>query len=118
MVEIFASERSRVGERVNFKDYAVNKTSKIDEIYNVNTLKEIYDELIDFTCKLIESNKTMEEYKYDKDILEAIEENASIIRRKRETIEKIEKRFYMLEREDLINRENKLINDISEIKSL
>ncbi|KAK6590026.1 hypothetical protein RS030_192885 [Cryptosporidium xiaoi] len=118
MVEIFTADKSRVGEKVYFNDSGLSKTNKIDEIDNVNVLKEIYDELIDFTCKLIESNKNMEEYKYDEDILEAIEENESIIKRKKEVIEKIEKRFYMLEREDLINRENKLIDSASEVKYL
>ena len=110
MVEVFASNKSRVGERVNFRSALNGEVLRIEEISNVRVLKEMYDEMIDFTSKLVDANKTMEEYKDDRDILEAIEENEKIIERRMKTIETIEKRFYALEREDLISRDNKLTN--------
>ncbi|KAK9173144.1 hypothetical protein CmeUKMEL1_08245 [Cryptosporidium meleagridis] len=106
MVEIYASESSEVGKQVNWN--YVNKDSllNINEL-DVTVLKEIYSEIIDFANKLAESNRIMEDYKDDEDILDAIDENEGIIKRKKEIIELIESRFKQLNREDLIN-ESKL----------
>ncbi|TRY52271.1 Uncharacterized protein CTYZ_00002167 [Cryptosporidium tyzzeri] len=106
MVEIYASESSDVGKQVNWNYINKDSLSNINEL-DVTVLKEIYSEIIDFANKLAESNRIMEDYKDDEDIVDAIDENEGIIKRKKEIIELIESRFKQLNREDLIN-ESKL----------
>ncbi|KAH8584116.1 uncharacterized protein ELE39_000404 [Cryptosporidium sp. chipmunk genotype I] len=102
MVEIYASESSEVGRKVNWNHVNKDSLSNINEL-DVTVLKEIYSEIIDFANKLAESNRIMEDYKDDEDIVDAIDENEGIIRRKKEIIELIENRFKQLNREDLIS---------------
>ncbi|OII72223.1 uncharacterized protein cubi_01556 [Cryptosporidium ubiquitum] len=114
MVEIYASTNSEVGKKVNWNHINKDGLSNIGEL-DATVLKEIYSEIIDFANKLAESNRIMEEYKDDEDILDAIDENERIIKRKKEIIELIENRFKQLNREDLIN-ESKLQIDDEEYK--
>ncbi|CUV05527.1 unnamed protein product [Cryptosporidium hominis] len=109
MVEIYASESSEVGKQVNWNYINKDSLSNINEL-DVTVLKEIYSEIIDFANKLAESNRIMEDYKDDEDIVDAIDENEGIIKRKKEIIELIESRFKQLNREDLINESKLEIN--------
>lgn len=102
MVEIYASESSNIGRKVNWNHASKNELSNIDEL-DVAVLKEIYSEIVDFASKLEESNRVMNDYKDDEDILDAISENEEIIKRKKETIKLIEARFEKLNRQDLID---------------
>ncbi|EAK87605.1 hypothetical protein [Cryptosporidium parvum Iowa II] len=115
MVEIYASESSEVGKQVNWNYINKDSLSNINEL-DVTVLKEIYSEIIDFANKLAESNRIMEDYKDDEDIVDAIDENEGIIKRKKEIIELIESRFKQLNREDLIN-ESKLEIDGKDCKN-
>lgn len=101
---------SEVGKKVSWDHIDKDKLSNIGEL-DVTVLKEIYSEIIDFANKLAESNKIMEEYKDDEDILDAIDENEGIIKRKKEIIELIEERFKQLNREDLINESKHQIDN-------
>ncbi|KAJ1604897.1 hypothetical protein OIY81_3631 [Cryptosporidium canis] len=103
MVEIYTSDRSEVGRKVSWNHVDKENSSSICEL-DVTALKEVYSEIVDFANKLAESNRVMEDYKDDEDILSAIGENEEIIRRKKEIIELIEARFRELDREDLIHK--------------
>lgn len=102
MVEIYASESSGVGRKVSWSHVSKDGLANIDEL-DVTVLKEIYNEIVDFANKLAQSNRVMEDYKEDEDILDAIDENEEIIKRKKEIIELIETRFKQLNRQDLID---------------